>query len=224
VIRALASSLHIAVFVLAIASIYSHASPAYAGRQIGIEGDVMPPSRRAHLVEAAARLFEQQGYHATGIDHILEVAGVAKMTLYNHFKSKEELIIATLEWQNTQFMARLKAHVDDGHTPQDRLLGIFSFLERWMGSTEFRGCPFVTATQEYADRHHPIHVSAATHKRNVFTLIQTLTRDVGHSDSRLLAQQLLLLYEGALSVGHALDAPIAARQARRAAETLISAS
>lgn len=184
----------------------------------------MPPSRRAHLVEAAARLFEQQGYHATGIDHILEVAGVAKMTLYNHFKSKEELIIATLDWQNTQFMARLKAHLENGHTPVDRLLGIFSFLERWMGSGDFRGCPFMAATQEYADRSHPIHVAAASHKRNVFALMQELAYDVGHNDGRLLAQQLLLLYEGALSVGHALDAPIAARQARRAAVTLISAS
>ena len=85
------------------------------------------------------------------------------------------------------------------------------------------GCPFVAATLEYADRDHPIHVAAATHKRNVFTLIQALTKDVGHSDSRSLAQQLLLLYEGELSVGHALDAPIAARQARRAAEALVSA-
>jgi AcrR family transcriptional regulator len=209
--------------LLGLPSIYSHTIQAYADRQTGIEGDVMPPSRRAHLVEAAARLFEQQGFHATGIDYILDVAGVAKMTLYNHFKSKEDLIVATLEWQNTQFMARLQAHVDDGRSPQDRLLGIFSFLERWMGSNDFHGCPFVAATLEYADRDHPIHVAAATHKRNVFTLIQALTKDVGHSDSRLLAQQLLLLYEGGLSVGHALDAPIAARQARRAAEALVSA-
>ena len=183
----------------------------------------MPASRRDHLVETAAQLFEKDGFHATGIDRILAESGVAKMTLYNHFKSKEELIVAVLESRDAQFLTWLEDQLTDV-SPADRVLAIFDALEVWLRSDGFSGCIFTCAANEYADQAHPIHQQAALHKRHIFDLLSRLASDADCFDVRGVAQQLLVLYEGAISVAHALDAPIAARQARRAAEAVLDAA
>ena len=72
----------------------------------------MALSRRDHLVETALALFMRDGFHATGIDRILSHAGVAKMTLYNHFKSKEELILAALRLRDERFLVWFPAAVE----------------------------------------------------------------------------------------------------------------
>ena len=183
----------------------------------------MPASRRDHLVEVAANLFEQDGYHATGIDHILDVAGVAKMTLYNHFKSKDDLIVAALDYRDRQFMTWLTGQVAATQTDaRGKLLAAFDALEAWCRSDDFRGCLFTSATNEYKDRDHPVHQQAADHIRHIFEFLLSLAQDTNAPDPRPLAQQLLVLFQGAISVTHALDAPIAARQARRAAEAMIN--
>src|SRR5258708_27708372 len=106
----------------------------------------MASLRRDHLVETALALFSKHGYHATGIDRILAEAGVAKMTLYKHFKSKDELILAALSRRDekfrTWFMREVERH---GRTPRERLLVVFDILEAWFQSREFRGCMFVNA-------------------------------------------------------------------------------
>ena len=72
----------------------------------------MPSPKRDHLVDTAAALFQRDGFHATGIDTILAEAGVAKMTLYNHFKSKDELIVAALEVEGARYIAWLRDRAD----------------------------------------------------------------------------------------------------------------
>ena len=185
----------------------------------------MSASRRDHLIETAAGLFERDGFHATGIDHILAVSGVAKMTLYNHFRSKDDLIVAALEFRDRQYMAWLQAQVErTASSPEDRLLAIFDALETWFRTDTFNGCLFLAATQEYADRAHPIHLQAAAHKRHVFDYILSLADQTIGLDAKILSQQFLVLYDGAISVAHTLGAPIAARQAKRAAEAILNTS
>ena len=72
----------------------------------------MASPRRDHLVDTALKLFCERGFHATGIDTILAESGVAKMTLYNHFRSKDELIIAALQKRDEQFMVSVKEGVE----------------------------------------------------------------------------------------------------------------
>ncbi len=88
-------------------------------------------TRRDHLIDTALRLFYQQGYHATGIDRILAESGVAKMTLYKHFRSKDELILAALQLRDERFrnwlMAEMEAASPD---PVERLLAMFDALEQ----------------------------------------------------------------------------------------------
>ncbi|MFN3232823.1 MAG: TetR/AcrR family transcriptional regulator [Alphaproteobacteria bacterium] len=182
----------------------------------------MPSSKRDHLVETALGLFYERGFHATGIDTILREAGVAKMTLYNHFKSKDELIVAALDLHDARFMEWFGKRVDElADAPHDKLLVMFDVLEEWFASDAFNGCVFINAAAEYGNCNDPVHEAAARHKRLTFDYIVGLAQQAGATDPRALAQQLLLLQEGAIVVAHVLDAPIAARQARRAAHTLI---
>lgn len=185
----------------------------------------MRPSKKEPLVETAADLFEKNGYHATGIDKILEASGVAKMTLYNHFKSKEDLIVAALELRDERFKTWFKDRVEAlADNPRDQLLAMFDVLEEWFESDGFVGCMFLAAAGEYGDANHPIHQQAAKHKRSIYDYTVSLAKAAGALDARALAQQLLVLQEGATAVAHIMEAPIAARQAKRAARTLIDAA
>ena len=94
------------------------------------EAEAMALSRRDHLVETALGLFMRDGFHATGIDAILAEAGVAKMTLYNHFKSKDELILAALRLRDEQFLEWLVSAVEArADKPRGRLLALFGALD-----------------------------------------------------------------------------------------------
>jgi len=155
--------------------------------------------KRDQLVETALELFSQHGYHATGIDKILEVAGVAKMTMYKHFRSKEELILAALRlrderWRN-RFMRGVEKRAKD---PHDRLLAMFDQLGEWFADPGFCGCMFINASAEYADHADPIHAASAEHKRLVLKYVSDLAESAGAPEPSGLASQLCLLMEGAV--------------------------
>ena len=89
----------------------------------------MTSQSRAHLVSVALKLFRQHGFHATGIDKILAESGVAKNTLYRHFKSKDELILASLRQQDEEFRNWLMREVARRDNAIDRLLAVFDVIE-----------------------------------------------------------------------------------------------
>ena len=88
--------------------------------------------KRAHLVSVAAELFNKFGYHGAGIDKVIAEAGIAKTTLYRHFETKEDLIVAVLKRVDEQSRGNMR-RVVDGRTgvPKERLLATFDFLESW---------------------------------------------------------------------------------------------
>ena len=181
------------------------------------------PSRRDHLVATAVELFAQHGYHATGIDKILAAAGVAKMTLYGHFRSKDELILAALRrWdeESRNWLVRaIEARAED---PAERLLVLFDVLDEWFESNGFNGCMFINATAEYPDPEDPIHVAAAEHKRLFGSFIHKQCIAAGVPDPSGLSAQILLLMEGAIVTAHVQGSPGVGARARRAAEILVA--
>lgn len=185
----------------------------------------MALSKRETLVETALSLFMREGFHAVGIDRIIAEAGVAKMTLYNHFKTKDDLILAALRLRDEQFRLWFDRKVEKrGGTPAERLLAAFDVVAEWIGSPQFQGCTFINASAEYGDSNSAIHRAAAEHKRLVLDGFRGRVRQAGLSNSDSLAMQLNLLMEGAIVTAHTADRPDAVGEAKAAAATLIEAA
>ena len=181
-------------------------------------------AKRDALLDTAEALFARQGYRAVGIDTVLAQAGVAKMTLYKHFKSKEDLIAAVLERRGNAIAAGLTERIAVApEEPRARLLAVFDWLEEAVRSPEFHGCLFIKAASEYPAAEELPRQAALAFKEGCRTLLEGLCRDVGAGDPEGLARQLQLLLEGALVMAFLQRNPQAAGDAHRAAEALLGA-
>ena len=181
--------------------------------------------RRTQLIETALRLFYRHGFHATGIDRLLAEAGIAKMTLYKHFGSKDALILACVAERDRIFRAWFEAEIDRrAKAPRDRLLAVFDILDTWFKSRDFYGCFFINAAAEHAPADDPVHLAAAEHKREVRGILERVAAEAGADDAGLLARQIHLLMEGATVMAQVAGGSGTAMDARRAAATLIDAA
>ncbi|GLK90671.1 TetR/AcrR family transcriptional regulator [Pseudomonas turukhanskensis] len=183
----------------------------------------MAASKREQLIETALSLFNRVGYHATGIDRILAESGVAKMTLYNHFKSKDELIVAALESRFGEIRQRLdfaREHLE----PRAAVLGAFDGLQEWLKQDDFCGCLFLSAAAEFSDRAHPVHQQAAEQKRFFARYFEDALQRLGVAQPGMLARQLQFLFEGAVEMAHLLGPDQQAAEAKAAALVLLDAA
>lgn len=179
-------------------------------------------TKRAHLMAVAQRLFYRDGYRIVGIDTLLAEAGVAKMTLYNHFASKEELIVAVIEKHDADVRAALAAAIEAaGRSPTRRLLAVFDWLGVWFDSAGFKGCGFIRALSEYPDPAHPVHRAAWRHKEAFNTMLRQLATEAGAAHPAELANALSLLADGAILAAHATGSSASADTARATAATLL---
>ena len=182
----------------------------------------MASPKRDHLVATALGLFNRDGFHATGIDKILSEAGVAKMTLYKHFKSKDELILAVLRRRDEEFRNWFMRAVESrAKTPRARLLAVFDAIAEWLKGRDFSGCMFINASAEFAPHDDPIHGAAAEHKRLIQAYLRELAQAAGADDAPGLAMELMLLMEGAIVMTYVAGVAGAASQAKAAARKLL---
>lgn len=177
---------------------------------------------RERLIDAAIRLFGDEGIRATGIDRLLAEAGVAKMSLYKHFKSKDDLVLAALRRKDQLFRETFLALLATRRDPRARLLGVFDAQEKWFARPGFRGCLFLNAASELPEGGCPARQAVAEHKAWVHDQLRTLSREAGADDD--LADQLMLLFEGAIARAYVTGDPAVARDARRAAALLLDAA
>jgi AcrR family transcriptional regulator len=179
---------------------------------------------RNHLLETALRLFNQHGYHATGVYLIIAEAGVAKTTLYRHFETKEDLILAALERRDEQDRDAMRAFVEQRTSdPVERLLVTFDFLETLFRDERFRGCIFVSAAGEYKDTVNPVFRAAVMHKRLVLAYFEELAHAARFAEPKRIAAEINLLHEGAIAVAQMTRTAEPARQAKRMAAQLLAA-
>jgi AcrR family transcriptional regulator len=184
-----------------------------------------PSVKRDALLDTAEGLFARHGYRAVGIDTVLAAAGVAKMTLYKHFRSKEELIAAVLEHRANAIAAALAERIAEApDDPRAHLLAVFDWLEQAVRSPEFHGCLFIKAASEYPAAEDLPRQAAEAFKEGCRHLLEGLCRDLPVADPEGLARQLQLLFEGALVVAFLQRTPLAAGDARRAAEALLASA
>lgn len=178
---------------------------------------------RQRILETAQRLFYRDGFRAVGIDTIIAEAGVAKMSLYRHFPSKDDLIVAYLEESNRQYWEWLDGAVADIDDPVDRLVGMFEAIEKLATSPECFGCTFQGTAAEFPDREHPGHKVALAHKRKVRNRFAQLAAAATLRNPEELADQLLLLMDGAWVAARMFGPDNPAHGLSTTARTLIDA-
>jgi AcrR family transcriptional regulator len=152
---------------------------------------------RDRLFETAARLFYQHGYRAVGVDLIAAQSGIGKMTLYRHFASKEELVLAFLRASNEDFWGYFERAIRNRPPGVDEMKAFFIALRDYTTSPECLGCPFINVVAEYPDHAHPIHRLALQHKAAVQQRFLSMATQSNVANPAELANALMLLMEGA---------------------------
>ncbi len=186
----------------------------------------MPPSRRDDLIDAAMRVFYRHGFHASSLDDIQREGGISRPTLYNHFKSKDELIVAAMRRRDEIFRNKLMKFVESkGKTPRERLEAVFDFHEDWFTGSEFCGCMFINASAEFSAADSAPRRLAAEHKQEIVRYLRELCESAGVAEPDDTAEQLNILLEGAIVTARVVgqvtdggtDPGVSARLAKRMA-------
>jgi AcrR family transcriptional regulator len=174
-----------------------------------------PAGPRARLLEAADRLFYEEGIHTVGIDRLLEAAGVAKASLYSAFGSKDALIAEYLAARLVRRRERVEQAMAPHRSPRARILAVFDVLSQRVAEKDFRGCAFFRAAAE-GEPDARVAAVLDESRRWLRELFLSLCRDAGVKNPQRLATQLGMLYDGAI-VAAQMDGDLAAPQAARAA-------
>lgn len=177
------------------------------------------------ILNAAASLFETRGIQASGVDTIIAEAGVAKATLYKHFPSKNELVMAYLRDKSDKFYAWLNERLSAKKaTSLEILFELCDLVEIWISTPEFHGLPFHIASVEFPDPSHPINQYSSVLAIELQHYLSKIAAAAGAKDPEALGQQLTILFEGAALVERLSPSSDAAKRAKNAAVMLIHAS
>ena len=179
------------------------------------------PGARDRILAAAYELFASRGIRDVGVDEVIERAGVAKATLYRHFPSKDDLVIAflelreerwTLEWVEAEATRR-------GTTPEEQLLAIFGLFDEWFHREDFEACSFVNVLLEMGPA-HPAGKASVQHLANIRSFVRKLAEESGLRDPESFARSWHILMKGSIVSAAEGDAE-AAQRARSMARLLI---
>ncbi|MGH3856719.1 MAG: TetR/AcrR family transcriptional regulator [Pseudonocardiaceae bacterium] len=179
----------------------------------------MPTQARDRLVETAENLFYREGIRAVGVERLLAVSGVGRASFYRHFTSKDDLAVTMLRNLGERWQRWLDERVTArGGEP----LAVFDALAERFESTGFRGCAAINTMVEAADPTSAVHRAAAKHKEAVIGYLDTLLAAAGHHDHGQLAEQFMLLIDGATVTALREGSSEPARQARAIASVLLT--
>jgi AcrR family transcriptional regulator len=176
---------------------------------------------RERLMDAATKLFCQNGINATGIDAIVAEAGTAKTTLYKIFKSKGDLVEAVLETEGRSWRAWFLAAIEAPPTPREKLDAIFPALRQWFGESDYTGCVFINAVGEHPKDETRLRDLTIQHKTFILKHIGQLAGAAGAARPDALAHQLGLLMDGAIVAAMVTRDPGVADAAGQAATALL---
>jgi AcrR family transcriptional regulator len=178
---------------------------------------------RQRILDTADRLFYAEGVRAVGIDRVIAEAGVAKATLYAHFPSKDDLIVATLRHREASvsefFRTAMERH---GRRTRDKLRAFFAALKDWFQSPGFRGCAFINAAVELADPGHPGSQYVRDYKERFRGMIDGLVEGAVGTAHAKLTPAVAILVEGAVVTAVIHQSADAADVARDAALALVA--
>ena len=155
---------------------------------------------RERILATAYELFSHRGIHDVGVDELVARAGVAKATLYNHFNSKDELVLAFLQqreqiwtygWVESEARRR-------GATAEEHLLAIFDLFDEWFHGDDFEGCSFINVLLEFGDLDHPVARASADYLENIRSLVRNLAFEARLRDPDAFALSWHILMKGSI--------------------------
>lgn len=157
---------------------------------LNMRGDAL----KKHIATVAAGLFYAEGINRVGVDRVADTAGVTKRTLYHHFHSKDDLVAEALR------AAPMVIFPPEGE-PLERIRGAFAALSDYLSDTSFRGCPYIIYSAELTDRGHPARqlIEKRVLKRRMW--FERRLDEAGVPDAPALAEELDVLFDGALAAG-----------------------
>jgi AcrR family transcriptional regulator len=177
---------------------------------------------RQRILDAARTLFYRDGIRAIGVDTIVEQSGVGKATLYRHFPTKDDLIVSYLEEEDRQHWHWFDEIIAEHEgSPKAQLLAWFEACTRRLTEPGFRGCAFLNALAEFSDADHPVHRCALEHEHALRLRLARLSQQANARDPEQLADQLLLVSNGALTSSPIFGTASPARQLKTIAAHLI---
>jgi AcrR family transcriptional regulator len=183
----------------------------------------MSLTTREKLIRSAYELFYRQGFHAVGLDQIIRNAGVTKSTFYNHFDSKEALIVEVMRWRNRLWPEHLRdtLRARAGVRPRAQLMALFDVLDEVWGTDGYHGCLFIRAAAEFPLPHDPVHVVAQSFVRQLATALCELAAFAGARAPKALAAELVILMAGSYARSQMDDPSDAARIGKRLARRVL---
>ena len=176
------------------------------------------------IAETAFRLFDAQGVHLTGINQIIEASDVAKKTFYNHYPSKDDLIVAYYVEKDRIWFGRLEQHVNvPGKSPRERLFGIFDYLEEWFAEADFCGCPFIRGLSEFRAEDSPAAIVDCIRRHFLLTqkLVTGLLKEARPKDYDKWVPTFMTLISGSAIVTQTNGNSKVVAMNRRIAENLL---
>lgn len=164
---------------------------------------------RSRLLATASRLFYSEGLHAVGVDRVISEASVTRATLYRHFPSKDDLLVAYLSAADQAIRAQVEAARTAGGAPADVVRAVAASIADGIRSPGFRGCAFLNAAAEYPDPTHPVHRVVLDHREWFLRTITELLAPTGETAPEPAARHFVMLRDGAMTAGCLSDpAPI----------------
>jgi AcrR family transcriptional regulator len=182
----------------------------------------VPVNARQRILDTAYELFSRHGVRAVGVDEVIRQASVAKATLYRHFRSKDDLVLAFLQqrellWTRNWVEAEARRR---GATPEEQLLAIFDLFDEWFQKDDFEGCSFINVLLEVSDRATPIGKASAVHLENIRSVLCSLAQEAGLRDPEQFAHSWHILMKGSIVAAGEGD-PDAAKRAQAMGRLLI---
>lgn len=177
---------------------------------------------REQLLATASDLFYREGFRAVGVDTISAVSGVGKMTLYRHFQSKDELIVAYLNQTNQRFWDWFEEVTASAAGPRQKILAFFSALAEQANEATSHGCAFLNCAVDFPDLNHPGHILSLRHKDAVRRRFRTLAAEANLPDPDGIADGLLMLMDGAYMSIRLYGPGSPATRVHQAAERLLA--
>lgn len=175
------------------------------------------------ILQTAEQLIYTNGIHAMGMDLLVRTSGVARKSIYRYYATKEDVAVNALSARDVRWMHWFRTETDKATSPEARILEMFTVLKGWFESEGFRGCAFINTAGEIGDAEDPIRQLAKAHKQKLFDYALELCQQLNIEQPDVLAKQLLILIDGAITLALVMGDHNAADSARDMAQLLLNA-